>query len=202
VSARQTPWAGPATSCCYVRVYADVIISGGLGGGALVRICVRVCVCVCVCVLVPLSVRVRMRVCVCVRGGHPAMPLEDRLAIFLKAADLAATKYRADLCAAVMLGALTTPPIHTVSERETHAHTHAHTCTCAKQVTWSHRPVCASMYVWGCVRLCSFGGVCVGRCVGWITGTGKTTWQAEIDAGAELVDFWRFNALYGTRLSS
>jgi hypothetical protein len=165
--------------------------------------CVCVCVCVCACAFVCACAYAFVCAHVCVCGvGHPAMPLEDRLAIFLKAADLAATKYRADLCAAVMLGALTTHSIHTVSERETHAHTHAHTCTCAKQVTWSHRPVCASMYVWGCVRLCSFGGVCVGRCVGWITGTGKTTWQAEIDAGAELVDFWRFNALYGTRLSS
>ena len=33
-----------------------------------------------------------------------AMPLEDRQAVFLKAADLLATKYRAEVCAAVMVG--------------------------------------------------------------------------------------------------
>jgi len=34
-----------------------------------------------------------------------ALPFEDRAAIFLKAADLLTTKYRAEICAAVMLGA-------------------------------------------------------------------------------------------------
>ena len=33
-----------------------------------------------------------------------AMPWADRAAIFLKAADLISGKYRADLCASVMLG--------------------------------------------------------------------------------------------------
>jgi 1-pyrroline-5-carboxylate dehydrogenase len=27
-------------------------------------------------------------------------------------------------------------------------------------------------------------------------GQGKNAWQAEIDAAAELCDFWRFNAKY------
>jgi acyl-CoA reductase-like NAD-dependent aldehyde dehydrogenase len=32
------------------------------------------------------------------------VPFEDRAAIFLKAADLLSTKYRAEVCAAVMMG--------------------------------------------------------------------------------------------------
>jgi 1-pyrroline-5-carboxylate dehydrogenase len=59
-----------------------------------------------------------------------AMPFNDRAAIFLKAADLLAEKYRYKVMAATMLG------------------------------------------------------------------QGKTCWQAEIDAAAELCDFWRFNCLY------
>ncbi|RHZ81325.1 hypothetical protein Glove_121g87 [Diversispora epigaea] len=61
-------------------------------------------------------------------------PLADRSAIFLKAADLAATKYRYKLLAATMLG------------------------------------------------------------------QGKTTWQAEIDAAAETIDFWRFNVKYAHKM--
>ncbi|GAA5873962.1 hypothetical protein JCM3774_004052 [Rhodotorula dairenensis] len=57
-----------------------------------------------------------------------AMPFNDRAAIFLRAADLIAGKYRAKICAATMLG------------------------------------------------------------------QGKNVWQAEIDAAAELVDFFRFGA--------
>ncbi|CAG8590674.1 5295_t:CDS:2, partial [Acaulospora colombiana] len=59
-----------------------------------------------------------------------AYPLADRSAIFLKAADLAAGKYRYKLLAATMLG------------------------------------------------------------------QGKNAWQAEIDAAAETIDFWRFNVKY------
>ncbi|CAJ0630595.1 16932_t:CDS:2 [Entrophospora sp. SA101] len=58
------------------------------------------------------------------------LPFSDRSAIFLKAADLVANKYRFKLMAATMLG------------------------------------------------------------------QGKNTWQAEIDASAELVDFWKFNCQY------
>ncbi|GBC09769.1 hypothetical protein RclHR1_00910019 [Rhizophagus clarus] len=61
-------------------------------------------------------------------------PFSDRSAIFLKAADLAAGKYRYKLLAATMLG------------------------------------------------------------------QGKNTWQAEIDAAAELIDFWRFNVKYAHEL--
>ncbi|TPX38443.1 L-glutamate gamma-semialdehyde dehydrogenase [Synchytrium endobioticum] len=59
-----------------------------------------------------------------------SMPFNDRAAIFLKAADLLATKYRYKVMAATMLG------------------------------------------------------------------QGKNAWQAEIDAAAELIDFWRFNCVY------
>lgn len=62
------------------------------------------------------------------------MPFADRAAIFLKAADLLATKYRFKLMAATMLG------------------------------------------------------------------QGKNIWQAEIDAAAELIDFWRFNAKYAEEI--
>ncbi|GAA6049468.1 hypothetical protein JCM3770_007354 [Rhodotorula araucariae] len=57
-----------------------------------------------------------------------AMPFNDRAAIFLRAADLISSKYRAKICAATMLG------------------------------------------------------------------QGKNVWQAEIDAAAELIDFFRFGA--------
>ncbi|GAA5905944.1 hypothetical protein JCM8208_003382 [Rhodotorula glutinis] len=57
-----------------------------------------------------------------------SMPFNDRAAIFLRAADLISTKYRAKICAATMLG------------------------------------------------------------------QGKNVWQAEIDAAAELIDFFRFGA--------
>ncbi|KAJ3291826.1 1-pyrroline-5-carboxylate dehydrogenase [Borealophlyctis nickersoniae] len=63
-----------------------------------------------------------------------AMPFNDRAAIFLKAADLLATKYRHKLLAATMLG------------------------------------------------------------------QGKNAWQAEIDAAAELCDFWRFNCYYASKI--
>ncbi|KAJ3335027.1 1-pyrroline-5-carboxylate dehydrogenase, partial [Gonapodya sp. JEL0774] len=62
-----------------------------------------------------------------------SLPFSDRAAVFLKAADLVATKYRYQLLAATMLG------------------------------------------------------------------QGKTVWQAEIDAAAELADFFRFNVLYAQR---
>ncbi|EJD35712.1 delta-1-pyrroline-5-carboxylate dehydrogenase [Auricularia subglabra TFB-10046 SS5] len=65
-----------------------------------------------------------------------ALPWADRAAIFLKAADLAATKYRYQLIAATMLG------------------------------------------------------------------QGKNVWQAEIDAAAELIDFWRFGAYFVQELYS
>lgn len=61
-----------------------------------------------------------------VKGGWEGMAFSDRAAIFLKAADLISTKYRAQICAATMLG------------------------------------------------------------------QGKNAWQAEIDAAAELADFFRF----------
>ena len=63
-----------------------------------------------------------------------SMPFESRAAIFLKAADLIATKYRYEIMAAAMLG------------------------------------------------------------------QGKNAWQAEIDAAAELVDFFRFNVKYAQQL--
>ncbi|KAI9361635.1 Aldehyde/histidinol dehydrogenase [Zopfochytrium polystomum] len=63
-----------------------------------------------------------------------AMPFNDRAAIFLKAADLLATKYRYKVMAATMLG------------------------------------------------------------------QGKNAWQAEIDAAAELCDFWRFNTKYAAEI--
>ena len=59
-----------------------------------------------------------------------SMPWADRAAIFLKAADLVAGKYRYDIMAATMLG------------------------------------------------------------------QGKNAWQAEIDAAAEMCDFWRFSVKY------
>lgn len=31
-------------------------------------------------------------------------------------------------------------------------------------------------------------------------GQGKNAWQAEIDAAAELIDFWRFNCLYAQEI--
>ncbi|KAI8620795.1 delta-1-pyrroline-5-carboxylate dehydrogenase [Chytriomyces sp. MP71] len=65
-----------------------------------------------------------------------AMPYNDRAAIFLKAADLLANKYRYKVMAATMLG------------------------------------------------------------------QGKNAWQAEIDAAAELADFWRFNTQYATDIYS
>ncbi|CAG8560281.1 11675_t:CDS:10, partial [Acaulospora morrowiae] len=65
-----------------------------------------------------------------VKTRWESYPINDRCAIFLKAADLAAGKYRYLLLASTMLG------------------------------------------------------------------QGKNVWQAEIDAAAELIDFWRFNAKY------
>ena len=38
------------------------------------------------------------------RESWDAMPLEERCAIFLRAADLCTTKYKSDLCATTMLG--------------------------------------------------------------------------------------------------
>ncbi|KAJ3008762.1 1-pyrroline-5-carboxylate dehydrogenase [Thoreauomyces humboldtii] len=63
-----------------------------------------------------------------------AMPFNDRAAIFLKAADLLAGKYRYEVMAATMLG------------------------------------------------------------------QGKNAWQAEIDAAAELCDFWRFNCHFAAQI--
>ena len=88
------------------------------------------------------------------------MPLEDRIAIFLKAADLTATKYRADVCAAVMLGARARVWVQALA-----------TAMCATKTSPPRTRT--------------------------VTGTGKNTWQAEIDSAVELCDFWRFNALYG-----
>ncbi|KFA64216.1 hypothetical protein S40285_00858 [Stachybotrys chlorohalonatus IBT 40285] len=65
-----------------------------------------------------------------------AMPFTERAAVFLRAADLIATKYRYDIMAATMLG------------------------------------------------------------------QGKNAWQAEIDAAAELADFFRFNVHYAEQLYS
>lgn len=65
-----------------------------------------------------------------------ALPFADRAAVFLKAADLVANKYRYDIMAATVLG------------------------------------------------------------------QGKNAWQAEIDAAAELADFFRFNVHYGQELLS
>jgi len=67
---------------------------------------------------------------------YEAMPIETRLAIFKKAGELLSTKYRAELCAAVMCG------------------------------------------------------------------TGKTVWQAEIDASVELIDFWKIGAQYAEEIMS
>eukprot|EP00162_Nutomonas_longa_P011222 comp20426_c0_seq1/m.41025 comp20426_c0_seq1/g.41025 ORF comp20426_c0_seq1/g.41025 comp20426_c0_seq1/m.41025 type:complete len:556 (-) comp20426_c0_seq1:73-1740(-) len=64
------------------------------------------------------------------REAWERFPVEDRIAVFLRAGDLAAGKHRWDILAATMLG------------------------------------------------------------------QGKNVWQAEIDAAAELVDFWRFNAKF------
>lgn len=69
-----------------------------------------------------------------VKPEWEAMPFNDRAAIFLKAADLLATKYRYKLMAATMLG------------------------------------------------------------------QGKNAWQAEIDAAAELCDFWRFNCYFAAQI--
>lgn len=63
-----------------------------------------------------------------------ALPFNDRVAVFLKAADLLSSKYRYKLMAATMLG------------------------------------------------------------------QGKNIWQAEIDAAAELCDFWRFNCKYAEEI--
>ena len=63
-------------------------------------------------------------------------PLEERAAVFLKAADLLSTKYRWEVLAATMLG------------------------------------------------------------------QGKTVWQAEIDAAAEVIDFFRFNVKYAEGILS
>ncbi|KAI9143704.1 1-pyrroline-5-carboxylate dehydrogenase [Paraphysoderma sedebokerense] len=70
------------------------------------------------------------------RAEWEAMPFADRSAIFLKAADLLAHKYRYKVMAATMLG------------------------------------------------------------------QGKNIWQAEIDAAAELIDFWRFNCKYAEEIYS
>lgn len=67
---------------------------------------------------------------------YEALPIETRLSIFKKAGELLAGKYRAELCAAVMLG------------------------------------------------------------------TGKTVWQAEIDASVELIDFWKIGAQYAEEIFS
>lgn len=64
------------------------------------------------------------------------MPFHQRAAVFLKAADLASTKYRHELMAATILG------------------------------------------------------------------QGKNVWQAEIDAAAELCDFWRFNVAFAEQIYS
>ncbi|KAI8391050.1 1-pyrroline-5-carboxylate dehydrogenase [Radiomyces spectabilis] len=68
------------------------------------------------------------------RARWEALPFNDRVAVFLKAADLLSTKYRFKIMAATMLG------------------------------------------------------------------QGKNIWQAEIDAAAELCDFWRFNCKYAEEL--
>ncbi|KAI9320891.1 1-pyrroline-5-carboxylate dehydrogenase [Dichotomocladium elegans] len=68
------------------------------------------------------------------RARWEALPFSDRIAVFLKAADLLSTKYRYKLMAATMLG------------------------------------------------------------------QGKNIWQAEIDAAAELCDFFRFNCKYAEEL--
>ena len=68
------------------------------------------------------------------RAAWQSLPFADRAAVFLKAADLVATKYRYDIMAATMLG------------------------------------------------------------------QGKNAWQAEIDAAAELADFFRFNVHYAEQL--
>jgi 1-pyrroline-5-carboxylate dehydrogenase len=65
-----------------------------------------------------------------------SLPFNDRIAVFLKAADLLSTKYRYKVMAATMLG------------------------------------------------------------------QGKNIWQAEIDAAAELCDFWRFNCKYAEEIYS
>lgn len=70
------------------------------------------------------------------RDAWESMPFQDRAAIFLKAADLLANKYRYEIMAATMLG------------------------------------------------------------------QGKNIWQAEIDAAAELIDFWRFNCVYAAEIYS
>ncbi|KAI8912218.1 Aldehyde/histidinol dehydrogenase [Powellomyces hirtus] len=69
-----------------------------------------------------------------VKPEWEAMPFNDRAAIFLKAADLLANKYRYEVMAATMLG------------------------------------------------------------------QGKNVWQAEIDAAAELCDFWRFNCHFAAQI--
>ncbi|KAI8827232.1 Aldehyde/histidinol dehydrogenase [Fimicolochytrium jonesii] len=69
-----------------------------------------------------------------VKPEWEAMPFNDRAAIFLKAADLLAGKYRYEVMAATMLG------------------------------------------------------------------QGKNAWQAEIDAAAELCDFWRFNCYFAAQI--
>ncbi|KAG0171358.1 1-pyrroline-5-carboxylate dehydrogenase [Apophysomyces sp. BC1034] len=68
------------------------------------------------------------------RDKWEALPFNDRVAVFLKAADLLAVKYRYKVMAATMLG------------------------------------------------------------------QGKNVWQAEIDAAAELCDFWRFNCKYAEEI--
>ena len=84
----------------------------------------------------PELVQQAIRKALLVKPQWEAMPFNDRAAIFLKAADLLATKYRYKLLAATMLG------------------------------------------------------------------QGKNAWQAEIDAAAELADFWRFNCQYAQEIYS
>lgn len=78
------------------------------------------------------------------RDRWESMPFNDRAAIFLKAADLLANKYRYDLLAATMLGQ--------------------------------------------------------GKNVWWVLVNADFWRQAEIDAAAELIDFWRFNCKYAQEI--
>jgi 1-pyrroline-5-carboxylate dehydrogenase len=82
----------------------------------------------------PADVSAAIDAALAAKPAWESLPFADRAAVFLKAADLVATKYRYDIMAATMLG------------------------------------------------------------------QGKNAWQAEIDAAAELADFFRFNVAYAEEL--
>lgn len=95
------------------------------------------------------------------------MPFNDRAAVFLKAADLIATKYRYVLRPRPRLG-LTQPYAPSISNSSN---------LIFPILSYRYKLMAATML-----------------------GQGKNAWQAEIDAAAELCDFFRFGAKYAEEM--